>query len=154
MKVQKLKAIKKTKPVLGYSDTSTVKLDFDSKSLRTVKYWAFRVCQFFKLEGFLILNSSNGSYHVVFNRTVSWMENMHIVNWVAIMVEGKKLRNLPLTMYALMQGIKESSCLRCGRKKDKPFPRVVFRFGKEDSEIRWYLKYRGTVRKIERGVVF
>ena len=31
-----------SKPILGYSDISTVKLDFDDTEFRTVKYWAFR----------------------------------------------------------------------------------------------------------------
>jgi hypothetical protein len=147
LKAQKSKAIKKTKPVLGYSDISTVKLDFDNTPLKRVKYWAKRVCRFFKLEGFLILNSSRGSYHIVFNRTVSWTKNKHIMDWVALMVEGKRLKNLPLAKYALMQGIKESSCLRIGRKMDKPVPRIVYRFGKEDNEIRNYLRIRRMCRR-------
>jgi len=150
LKAQKSKAVKKTKPVLGYSDISTVKLDFDNKPLRTVKYWANRVCRFFKLEGFLILNSSKGSYHVVFNRTVSWIENVHIMDWVALMVEGRGLKNLPLTKYGLMQGIKESSCLRLGSKVSKPSPRIVLRFGSQNGEIKKYLTFRRTVKQIIR----
>ena len=52
------------------------------------------------------------------------------------------MKNLPLAKYALMQGIKESSCLRIGRKMEKPVPRIVYRFGKEDKEIRNYLRFR------------
>lgn len=149
-----MKAIKKTKPTLGYSDISTVKLDFDNKTYRTTKYWAQRINRFFKLNGFLILKSSTNHYHIVFNRTVSWALNVHIMNWASLQVEGKKLGNLPLTNYANMQGIKESSCLRCGRKGEKPFPRIVLRFVKQDREIKNFLKYRrivkSAVRRVER----
>jgi len=73
---------------------------------------------------------------------------MHIVSWIAQQSKSRKV-----SVFALMQCIKESSTLRLGSKGDKPFPRVVFRFGKQDGEIRSYLKFRGTVRRIESGIV-
>jgi len=135
----------KAKPILGYSDTSTVKLDFDGKKYRVVKYWAKRICMFFKLQGFRILKSSPNNYHVVFNRSVSWTENLHIMNWAVLMVEGKQLR--PLTRYVVMQAIKESSCLRIGKKKEKPVPRTVFEFGEQSNEIKNYLIFWRMCRK-------
>jgi len=71
------------KSTIGYSDTETVKLDLDNMSFRTTKYWALKAMKRFKLGGFIILKSSWNCYHVVFNRTVSWSENMHIVAWVS-----------------------------------------------------------------------
>jgi hypothetical protein len=41
--------------------------------------------EWFKLEGFIILKSSENNYHVVFNRRVSWPENMKIVAWVSLL---------------------------------------------------------------------
>ena len=72
------------------------------------------------------------------------------MDWVALMVEGKRLKNLPLTRYALMQGIKESSCLRMGKKKEKAQPRIVYRFGKEEKEISNYLRFRRMLHDILR----
>jgi hypothetical protein len=43
------------KPVLGYSDRTTVKLDFDGELFRKVKYWAERALKHFRLGGYLIL---------------------------------------------------------------------------------------------------
>jgi hypothetical protein len=43
-------------------------------SLNTVKYWAKKGCKKFDLKGFRIFKSSKGSYHVVFDRSVSWKE--------------------------------------------------------------------------------
>lgn len=153
MKVQKLKAVKKTDPVLGYSDTSTVKVDFDDMPFKKVKYFCMKALKWFRhdhlgsvdLEGFIILKSSPNHYHAVFNCPVSWAKNMHIVSWIAQQSKSRKVSG-----FALMQCIKESSTLRLGSKGDKPCPRIVFRFGKQDNEINKYLKYRRTLKNIER----
>jgi hypothetical protein len=50
---------------LGYTDKSTVKLDFDDAYFKFVKYWALRTMKWFKLRGFIILRSSKNHYHVV-----------------------------------------------------------------------------------------
>ena len=47
-----------SKPILGYSHTSTVKLDFDDAEFKTVKHWALRAMKWFKLRGFIILKST------------------------------------------------------------------------------------------------
>ena len=80
------------KPILGYTDTETVKLDFDDTTFRTVRYWALRTMRWFKLNGFLILKSSVNCYHVVFDRTVSWSENLRIVAWVALLSRIETLK--------------------------------------------------------------
>jgi len=128
------------KIVLGISDKSTVKLDFDGVPFKTVKYWAERACRWFKLEGFIILKSSEKHYHVVFNRPVTWVKNVHIMNWVAMESQISKLD------YALMQGIKESSTLRVGPKGEKPSPRIVYCAGKKKGEIYNYLKKREEIK--------
>lgn len=133
---------KKAKPIVGYSDVSTVKLDFDNKPFRVVRYWAKRICRFFKLKGFVILKSSPDHYHVVFDRSVSWAENVHILCWTALMLEGRQLQFLPATGFAIMQCIKESSCVRVGKKRNKPSPRIVCGFGKRNCEIRNYVNFR------------
>ena len=127
--------------ILGISDDETVMLDFDHVTFKTVKYWAFRALNWFKLEGFIILKSSENCYHVVFNRPVSWSENMRIVAWVA------RLSSIEDTInYCLMQCIKESSTLRVSDKGEKPSPRIVFRYGKQDEQIKGFLSYRRKVK--------
>jgi len=136
-------------PVLGISDSSTVKLDFDGVPFKTVKYWALRAMRWFRLGGFIILKSSEGNYHVVFNRRVSWRRNVKIMSWVAIESQLPKLKD-----YVLMQGIKMCSTLRVSCKGDKPSPRVVYRYGMQDGEIRNFLLMRrkiwGIMRKMGR----
>jgi hypothetical protein len=125
----------------------TVKLDFDNTPLWLVVYWSMRACLWFKLEGGVILRSSKGSYHVVFNRAVSWDRNLHIVCWVALESQNKSLNK-----YALMQGIKESSTLRVGPKGEKPRPRIVYRWGKQDGQIKKYLRERREIYKILKSL--
>lgn len=129
-------------PIIGYTDQSTVKLDFDNATFKIVKYWATRAMKWFRLRGFVILRSSKNHYHILFDRSVTWKKNTHIMAWVC--VESK---NAGLIKWFLMQCIKESSTLRVSPKKGKTSPRLVFRFGKQDNEIRNFLKYRKLVKK-------
>ena len=132
-------------PIIGFSDDETVMLDFDNTIFRIVKYWAFRAMCFHKLEGFIILKSSENSYHVVFNRPVSWSENTRIVAWVSLLSGNEKLNT-----YFLMQCIKESSTLRISAKDEKPSPRIVYRCGKQDKQIKEFLSWRGKIKEIIR----
>lgn len=144
-KVHGLTEKSKAKPILGFSDTETVKLDFDNTAFHLVKYWAFKAMRKFRLEGFVILKSSENSYHVVFNRFVSWSENMRIVAWISLLS-----RNEGLTKYLQMQCIKESSTLRVSEKQEKTSPKIVFRYGKQDKQVSSFLKFRDVIKGIER----
>jgi hypothetical protein len=72
---------------------------------------------------------------------------MHIVGWLALRSRSKKVSG-----FLIMQCIKESSTLRLSCKGDKPFPKIVYRHGKQDGEISNYLKYRRTVKNLERKI--
>jgi len=130
-------------PMLGYTDKSTVKLDFDDVSFKFVKYWANRTMKWFRLGGFIILKSSKNHYHVLFDRSVAWKKNVHIMAWVC--VESK---NAGLIKWSLMQCIKESSTLRVSPKGEKLSPRVVFRNYKQGKEINNFLAWRKGIRRL------
>jgi len=134
-------------PTIGFSDDETVMLDFDDTIFRIVKYWAKRTMDFHKLEGFIILKSSENSHHVIFNRPVSWSENMRIVAWVSLLFRSEKLKT-----YFLMQCIKESSTLRVSNKGDKPSPRIVYRYGKQDKKVKEFLSYRREIKRIIKRI--
>jgi len=135
-----------------------VHLDFDDTPYGEVKLWAFRVCQWFKLEGFVILRSSIkqyivkekgkiiyeyklGSYLVVFDHPVRWETNVKIMNWVALLSGNSDLQR-----YVRMQCIKQSSTARISEKtskrKVKPIPRIVFRYGEQYRKVKWFLEIR------------
>ena len=129
--------------ILGFTDTETVLLDFDNTTFKTAIYWARRAMKWFKLEGFLILKSSENSYHIVFNRKVSWSENMRITAWVAQLSRHEKLRD-----YQRMQCIKEGSTLRVSPKGEKQSPRIVYHEGSDDCQIADFLRYRKRIKDI------
>lgn len=108
-----------------------------------VKYWARRTCYWFKLEGFIIFESSKFSYHVVFDLPVSWELNIHIMCWVSVESQLGKLRD-----YVLMQGIKESSTLRIGSKSEKPPPKIIYRYGIQDKQIVEFLLKRNELHNV------
>jgi hypothetical protein len=132
-------------PILGYTDTETVKLDVDDTTFRYVKYWAMIALHKFRLQGVLLLKSSPRCYHVVFNRTVTWSENLRIVAWVSLVAH-----NMSLLKWLQMQCIKQSSTLRVSRKSVKPAPRIVFRYGRDDAQIHQFLRYRRMLKQMIR----
>jgi len=52
--------------------------------------------------------------------------------------------------YALMQLIKESSTVRVGAKGKSGSPKIVYREGSQDNEIKNFLDYRRKIKKINR----
>ena len=133
------------KPVFGFTDTETVKLDFDNMPLERVKFWARKTMGKYRLGGFLILRSSENSYHVLFNRTVSWVRNVGIVAWACLRTKHRRL-----TEWLVMQCIKHASTLRISAKGQKPSPRIVCRYGKQDRQIEGFLEYRKLIKQITR----
>ena len=147
--------------VWGDWDKETVRLDFDSTTLGEVKLWAYRVCFWFRLQGFIILRSSmkeyvvkenakkkgkpvyrylKGSYLGVFDRPLRWETNVEVMNWIAL-----ESGNAGLQRYVRMQCIKRTSTVRISRKKgkhEKPIPRIVFKFGKQDRQVKKFLETR------------
>jgi hypothetical protein len=131
--------------VLGITVTDTVMLDFDETPFKTVKDWASRTCRWFRLRGFVILRSSKNCYHVVFDRKVTWNENVSIVAYVCLGSKHQKL-----TGWFILQCRQKASTLRVTRKKDKPPPRIVFRSGSQNDRIAQFLKFRKLVKTIAR----
>jgi len=131
------------RPILGYTDTETVKLDLDNMPFKRVKYWASRISSWFRLRGFIVLKSSNNRYHVVFDRTVSWSMNVKIMGWACLLTKHKGL-----TGWFILQCIKQGSTLRVSPKREKPAPRVVYRYGMQGEQVRDFLNYRKLLRSI------
>ena len=133
------------KPVLGYTDVETVKLDLDDLSFNDVRYWALRTMNWFRLKGFLVLKSSRKHYHIIFDRTVDWTENMAVVAWVC-----RESKHQGLWKWFLLQCIKKESTLRVSPKSKKPSPRIIHRYGEQDAEIRNYLRQRREIRQLSK----
>ena len=134
-------------PILGLTDFETVMLDFDDFSFKSVKDWALKADEWFELGGGIILKSSYKHYHVVFDRYVSREENLRVVAWVAILS-----KSVPMLRYLAMQCIKMGSTLRVIPNKDKPSPRVVYKFCCQDHAVKDFLAYRQLIKRIYRSV--
>ena len=128
--------------LLGLTDTETVKLDCDESSFQSVKCLAEKTLKKFNLGGYLILKSSKNNYHVVFNREVSWSENVSIMSWVVLTNKKPKL-----LQWFLLQCIRKASTLRVGSKRDKPSPRIVFRSGCLAKQIEGFLCFRSQIKR-------
>lgn len=139
------KKLDQVKPIFGFTDTETVKLDFDETTFKNVKYWSTRAMNWFKLEGYIVLKSSKNSYHVLFNKTVSWTVNMKIIAWVAI-----QSQNRGLIKWCLMQAIKQSSTIRISNKGKKHPPKIVAKQGKQDNEIHNFKEFRKEIKQIQK----
>jgi hypothetical protein len=53
----------------------------------------------------------------------------------------------------IMQCIKEVSTLRVSTKREKPEPRIVYRFGSQNGQIAEFLAFRKLVKNISRKVI-
>ena len=113
------------KYILGYTSDETVMLDLDNMSFKEVKRFAQRALEFWDLGGFVVLKSSKESYHVVFDRPVSWRENLQVIAWCVLDSRSEELKR-----WLVMQCRKGSSTLRVGPKGEKYSPRIVFREGR------------------------
>jgi hypothetical protein len=141
MSVQKSRANPNYFPIVfGDWDDSTVRLDFDNESIDNAKYWANRANTWHKLDGYIIIQSSERHYHVVFNKKVTWRTNVKVMNWVAL-----ESGNLNLYKYALMQGIKKTSTLRISNKGNKKPPEIIFRNGNQDIQVNKFLDNRNFI---------
>lgn len=66
---------------------------------------------------------------------------MKIMAWVAIQSRILKVKD-----YVLMQCIKGSSTLRVSPKGEKPSPRIVYRYGKKEKQIRKFIENRQFIK--------
>jgi len=129
----------------GFSNSETVKLDFDHIAFKIVKNWAFEFLKLFKLRGFIILKSSDKNYHVLYDRRVSWIENVRIMAWICL-----RTKHHLLTRWFIMQCIKKSSTLRVSPKGNKSSPRIVLRYGNQDSQVREFKNSKKSIKRMLR----
>lgn len=143
--------------ILGVFDDEAVMLDLDGAPFKMVKKYSLMAMDFHELGGLLIIKSSEKSYHVVYNRRVSWSENQRIMGWVSYVLcpwlslsesSERAKASLNLLLYMRMQGIKQSSALRTSPKGSKPSPRIVYREGDQDDRIANYLEKRRLLKKV------
>lgn len=91
-----------------------------------------------KKKGKVVYRYLKCSCLVVFGRPVRWETNVKAINWA-----GLESGNVHLQKYSCMQDIRGTSTLRISCKDEKPVPRIVFRFCKQNRQLRSFLRPEG-----------
>jgi hypothetical protein len=134
----------KTKPkfVYGFTTGHGLLLDLDNTTLKETRNITEKYMKRFKLEGYMILKSSQNNYHVVFNKYLSWKKVLSCLFKIVWYYHYHKHGAKPnLTYWAILQACKQSETLRISTKKRKNAPKIISTKGKTDKLIRDYLEF-------------
>ncbi|MEM2117912.1 MAG: hypothetical protein QW386_02710 [Candidatus Bathyarchaeia archaeon] len=115
--------------VIGFMTNKGLILDLDNMKFKKVKWLAKTLCKRYKLEGYLIIKSSDKNYHVVFNRYLKWKTITKI-----LFNQYEALR------WAVFQMQSGYLTLRISRKNGMNKPKIVYQTGKQDKLIKDYLE--------------
>lgn len=151
MTEKRRKVLKKEKPkfVYGFTTSHGLLLDLDNTTLDETRKIAKKYMERFKLEGYVILRSSQNNYHVVFNRYLSWKKVLSCLFKIVWFYHFHKHGSKPsLTFWAILQACKETETLRISMKERKAVPKVIQTKGKIDKLIKDYLDFMREMNKI------
>lgn len=113
---------------IGFTTTKGVCLDLDNISEFKARKIAQHTYEKYKLEGYLIMKSSNNHYHIIFNKYITWRKVGQIIFGLYI-----------VTAWGIWQMRKGEITLRISKKNMKNKPKEIMRKGKTDKLIKDYL---------------
>jgi hypothetical protein len=149
------------KVVLGDWDTDMLKIDWDERFFCEVRRFSMILVKKYPVlgSGFIILQSSvkthkirnddftkiaytykSKSFHTVFNGKVTKDELDSILAWLCLFTKDNGL----ITWF-LLQLIKGTYTLRIGFKGKKRPPKIVYRYGNQDKQIKKFLENRNFI---------
>jgi len=136
------------KAVIGITYENVVMCDCDNMDFEDVKKLAFKTLNKFNLGGFIIMNSSLGNYHIIFNEPQPKNEVFRILGWMGIMS-----KNPNVWKWVCMQLIKDAVTLRIGYKytsdgKVKNPPELCYSYGELDKAVKDYLETRQMILEL------
>jgi hypothetical protein len=114
---------------IGFTTDRGVMLDLDNMKFRKAKFIAETLVKQYKLEGFLLIKSSEKNYHVVFNRYLSWKT---ITKILFSLYEGVR--------YAVFQMKEGQLTLRISKKNNRDRPKILLKVGNTGKLIKDYLE--------------
>jgi len=115
--------------VIGFMTNKGVVLDLDNMTYRSAKRLTVNLCRKYKLEGYLLIRSSEKSYHVVFNRYLSWRKITEIV-----------FSQYEVLRWAVMQMRYSALTIRVSKKNGENKPKILLKVGKQDKLIKEYME--------------
>jgi len=122
--------------VIGFTTDKGIIIDLDNMTYKKAKYIADTLLKKHKLEGFLLIKSSEKSYHVIFNKYLSWRKITKIL-----------FSSYEAIRYAVFQMKEGFLTLRISRKNGKNKPKIVCKKGKTDKLIKDYLEVYEAFKK-------
>lgn len=135
--------MKQNNMLIGFVTKKGVMLDLDYVSERKVKGLAHILCEKFKLEGYLIIQSSTKNYyHVIFNRYTTWRETLQVIFSVLL---GDTI------LWGIHQARKGWLTLRVSEKNGYK-PKIIFIKGKTDKLITEYLEFYHITSMVEEHI--
>lgn len=121
---------KKGCPLIGFVSDKGLMLDLDNISRKGVENLAEAYLKRYKLEGYLLIQSSEKNYHLVFNRYLTWKKILGIV-----------FKTTKAISWGIWQAKKEELTLRVSPKNGKKQPKIIKTVGKQDKLIADYLYF-------------
>ena len=125
---------------IGFNTKKGLILDLDNMKYRKAKWLCAKLCRDYRLEGYLIIQSSPKNYHAIFNRYLSWRTITKI-----LFSQYEALR------WAVFQMREGMLTLRISEKNGKNKPKIIFKTGKTNKLIRDYLEACKIVERFEKG---
>lgn len=122
--------------IIGTAHSNYVQLDFDNMEFEEVKKICNSALKTFKLQGYLIIESSKNHYHVIFNKRLSYKNALQVLAWVSL-----EVNKIEVYRYIMQQLLKDETTLRLTKKRKKPIPKPIFVKGKQNGGIKWYLRH-------------
>lgn len=120
----------------GFRADKGLMLDLDNVTLSKARRIAEALMKRYRLEGYLLVRSSERNYHVVFNRKpLRWKTIMKIVFSLVVCIR-----------WGVHQARKGYLTLRISRKNNKNKPKILLEVGKTDKLIAEYLKVHNYFR--------
>ena len=92
------------------------------------------------------------NYHVVFDKPMRyWSDVLRVISWIGILAD-----NPNVWKWVCMQAIKKACTLRVSEKPTKngvkPKPRIVYRYGRQNQQIKVFLEKRKEIWNILKKI--
>lgn len=113
--------------VIGFMTNRGLIVDLDNMKFKKARWLARTLCKQYKLEGYLLIRSSEKNYHVVFNRYLQWKTITKIL-----------FRQYEALRWAVFQMQSGYLTLRISKKNGENKPKILLKVGKQDKLIKEY----------------
>jgi len=114
---------------IGFNTAKGLMLDLDNMKFRKALWLAETLMEKYKLEGFLLIKSSDKNYHVVFNKYLRWKTITKIL--------FSQYECLRWGVFQMREG---QLTLRISKKNGKDKPKILLEVGTTDKLIKDYLE--------------